>query len=213
MIAVGRTPNTEDLFLERSGVSITSHGITVNSHLQTTNKNIFACGDVVGPYLFTHMAGYQAQICARNAVLRKPFWRKAIYDDVAWALFTEPELAHLGLTEKEARKRYNRIRVYRTAFSECDRALTDGVAEGLAKVIIDGRGRIRGAHIVGAGATEVIQTLLIAASLRIPLAKLSEAMFVYPTLSELIKTTAIKVLLEKLSSGWMRWALRLARRI
>ncbi len=159
------------------------------------------------------MAGYQAQICARNAVLRKAFWRKVTYTNVAWALFTEPELAHLGLTEEEARKRYKRIHVYRTAFSECDRALTDGVGEGLAKVITDGRGRIRGAHIVGVGAADVLQTLLIAASLKIPLAKLSEAMFVYPTLSELIKTTASKVVLEKLSSGWIKWGLRLARKI
>ena len=213
LVAVGRKPNTEDLSLEESGVSFTSQGITVNSYLQTTNKNIFACGDVVGPYLFTHMASYQAQVCVRNALLRKAFWRKATYGDVAWALFTEPELAHLGLTEEEARKRYKRIRVYRTAFSECDRALTDGAGEGLVKVIIDGRGLIRGAHIVGVGAAEVIQTLLIAASLKIPLAKLSGVMFVYPTLSELIKTTATKVFLEKLSSGWMKWGLRLVRKI
>jgi pyruvate/2-oxoglutarate dehydrogenase complex dihydrolipoamide dehydrogenase (E3) component len=210
---VGRRPNTEDLSLEESGVNFTSQGIAVNSYLQTTNKNIFACGDVVGPYLFTHMAGYQAQICVRNAVLRRAFWRKVTYKDVAWALFTEPELAHLGLTEEAARKKYKRIRIYRTGFSECDRALTDGVGEGLAKVIIDGRGQIRGAHIVGVGAAEVIQGLLIAASLKIPLAKLSKAMFIYPTLSELIRTTATKVVLEKLSSGWMRWGLRLAKRI
>lgn len=213
LVAVGRRPNTEDLSLEESGVSFTSQGVAVNSYLQTTNKNIFACGDVVGPYLFTHVAGYQAQICVRNALLRRAFWRKVNYNNVAWALFTEPELAHLGLTEEEARKRYKGIRVYRTAFSECDRALTDGVGEGLAKVIIDSRGQIRGAHIVGAGAAEVIQGLLIAVFLKIPLAKLSEAMFVYPTLSELIKTTATKVVLEKLSSGWMKWGLRLARKI
>ena len=213
LVAVGRRPNTEDLSLEESGVSFTSQGIAVNSYLQTTDRNIFACGDVVGPYLFAHMAGYQAQICVRNAVLRRAFWRKVTYNNVAWALFTEPELVHLGLTEGEARKKYKRIRVYRTTFSECDRALTDGVGEGLVKVIIDGRGQIRGAHIIGAGAAEVMQSLLIAASLNIPLAKLSEAMFVYPTLSELIKTTATKVVLEKLSSGWMKWGLRLAKKI
>ena len=213
LVAVGRKPNTEDLSLEKSGVSFTPQGITVNSYLQTSNKNIFACGDVVGPYLFTHMASYQAQICARNAVLRRIFWREVSYTNVAWALFTEPELAHLGLTEEEARKKYKRIRVYRTAFSECDRALTDGAGEGLVKVIIDGRGLIRGAHIVGERAGEVMQTLLIAASLKIPLAKLSETMFVYPILSELIKTTAGKVVLEKLNSGWMKWGLRLARKI
>ncbi len=117
------------------------------------------------------------------------------------------------MTEEEARKKYKRIRIYRTKFSECDRALTDGVGGGLVKVIIDARGHIRGAHIVGAGAAEVIQAFLIAVSLKIPLAKLSETMFVYPILSELIKITASKVVLEKLNSGWMKWGLRLARKI
>lgn len=213
LIAVGRAPNTDGLSLEKCRVEFTPRGITVNSHLQTTNKNIFACGDVVGPYLFSHMAAYQAQICVRNALFYRPLWQKVNYAHAAWALFTEPELAHLGLTEEEARQKYRDIRVYKTSFSECDRAITDVAKDGLVKVIVDRRGFLLGAHGVGAGASEIMQGFLIAQSLRIPLSKISDVVFIYPTLSELVKTTATKALLDKLDNRWVKSLLRLVKSI
>jgi len=213
LVAVGRAPNIEGLGLERCGVAFTPGSITVDAYLGTTNKNIFACGDVVGPYLFSHMAAYQAQICVRNALLSRVLWQKVNYDNAGWALFTEPELAHLGLTEEEARKKHKNIRVYRTNFSECDRAITDVAKEGLVKVIVNKKGFILGAHIVGAGASEAIQGFLIAKSLKIPLSKISDVVFIYPTLSEVVKTTASKALLEKLNSWWVKSFLKLVKKI
>jgi len=213
LVAVGRAPNTEGLGLERCGVASTPEGITVGAHLETTNRNIFACGDVVGPYLFSHMAAYQAQICVRNALFSRPLWQKANYDNAGWALFTEPELAHLGSTEEEARRKHKNIRIYRTSFSECDRAITDVAKEGLVKVIVNKKGLILGAHVVGTGASETIQGFLIAKSLKIPLSKISEVVFIYPTLSEVVKTTATKALLEKLNNRWVRSLLKLVKKI
>lgn len=213
LVAVGRAPNTQGLSLEKCGVAHTPKGIIVNAYLQTANKNIFACGDVVGPYLFSHMAAYQAQICVRNALFSRHLWRKVNYDHAVWALFTEPELAHLGLTEDEARQKHREIRVYRTEFSECDRAITDVRKEGLVKVIANRRGFILGAHVVGAGASEVAHGFVMAKCLKVPLSRMSEVVFIYPTLSELVKTTATKFLLDKLKRGWVKTLLRVAKRI
>lgn len=122
-------------------------------------------------------------------------------------------MAHLGLTEEEARQKYRDIRVYKTSFSECDRAITDVAKDGLVKVIVDRRGFLLGAHGVGAGASEIMQGFLIAQSLRIPLSKISDVVFIYPTLSELVKTTATKALLDKLDNRWVKSLLRLVKSI
>ena len=192
LAAIGRAPNTGGLDLEKAGVEYSKTGIKVNGFLQTTNKNIFACGDVVGPYMFSHVASYQAQICVRNALFKRIAWGKVNYQNIAWATFTEPEVAHLGLSEEEARAKYKNIRVYKTEYSSSDRAVTDLEKEGLLKVITDKKGLILGAHIAGAQASEVIQGFLLAKTFKIPLEKLSQALFIYPTLSELVKKTAAK---------------------
>lgn len=212
LVAVGRSPSLDGLSLESAGVEYTKKGISLNSYLQTTNRNIFACGDVASPYQFSHMAAYQAQICVRNALFRRPVWQKANYSNVPWATFTDPELAHLGMTEEEARRAGGKIRVYTNGYGGSDRAVTDRETEGLLKVITDRKGRILGAHIVGAHASEIIQGFLIAKSLRIPLSRLASPIFIYPTLSELVKKTAAKPLLEKLGSPWVKKALRILKR-
>jgi pyruvate/2-oxoglutarate dehydrogenase complex dihydrolipoamide dehydrogenase (E3) component len=213
LVAVGRAPNVKDLSLEKAGIEYTKRGIKVNSYLQTTNKSIFACGDVVGPYLFTHIAAYGAQVCVRNALFRKPFWQKASYANVPWATFTEPELAHLGITEAEAREKYAGIRVYKEPYRSADRAVTDLQKEGMIKVITDKKGYILGAHIVGAHASELIQGFIIGKSLGIPLAKLSRPIFIYPTLSELVKKTSAKPLLDKLGKPWIRRVVKFLRKV
>ncbi len=213
LVAVGRAPTVEGLGLEEAGIEHTKTGITVNAFLQTTNRNVFACGDVTGPYLFSHMAAYQGQVCVRNAMFRRPVWQKVSYRNVSWATFTDPELAHLGLTEEEAREQHGEVNVYRNEYGASDRAVTDLEKDGLVKVITDAKGRILGAHIAGAQASEIIQGLLAAKSLGLPLAKLAGPIFIYPTLSELIKKTAGKPLLSKLESPLTRKVLKLLRKV
>ncbi|TAN62876.1 hypothetical protein EPN16_00775, partial [bacterium] len=213
LVAVGRSPNLEGLDLEEANVEYAKTGIKVNAFLQTTNKDIFACGDVVGPYLFSHTASYQAQICARNAILKRLAWQKANYENVSWATFTDPELAHLGLTEEEARERSGDINVYKTEYGACDRAVTDLEKDGLVKVITDKKGYILGAHIAGANAGEIMQGFMLAKSFKITLEKLSRLIYIYPTLSELVKKTAAKPLLEKANKPLVRFILKILKRL
>lgn len=212
LVAVGRAPNVDGLALEKAGVEYTKRGINVNAYLRTTNKDIFAIGDVVGPYMFSHVAAYQAQVSVRNALLRRLAWQKVNYENVAWATFTDPELAHLGITEDEAKEKGINVDIYKTEYGAVDRAVTDSEKDGLVKVITDKKGYILGAHIVGAKAGEIIQGFIIAKSMRMPLSKLATPLFIYPTLSELVKKTAAKPLLEKLNSPLVKFVIRMLRR-
>lgn len=205
LVAVGRAPNVEGLSLDRSGVGYTKKRINVNAYLQTSNSNIFACGDIVGPYMFSHVASYQASVCVRNALFKKIAWQKVNYSNIAWATFTDPELSHLGLTEEEARGKCKDIKIYKTDYTSSDRAVTDVEKEGLVKIITDKKGYILGAHIAGAGAGEVIQGLLVAKASKIPLSKLAQILYIYPTLSELIKKTAAKPLIEKMDNPFIKF--------
>lgn len=211
LVSVGRAPNLEGLSLEKADVEYTSKGIKVNDYLQTTSRNIFACGDVVGAYMFSHVAAYQASICVRNALFKRLAWQKVNYQNIAWATFTEPELAHLGLTEEEAKERYGNIKVYKTDYTSSDRAITDLEKEGLIKVIVNSKGFILGAHIVGSQAGEIIQGFLIAKSSKIPLSKISQVLFIYPTLSELVKKTAAKPLIEKLDNPLIKFVMKVMK--
>jgi pyruvate/2-oxoglutarate dehydrogenase complex dihydrolipoamide dehydrogenase (E3) component len=211
LVAVGRAPNLEGLALDKAGVQYTNKGVDVNAYLQTTNRDIFACGDVVGPYLFSHVAAYQASVAVRNALFKRLAWQKVNYANITWATFTDPEVAHLGLTEEEARERHQDVKVYRTEYPNVDRAITDVEKDGLIKIITNKKGQILGAHAVGAQAGEIIQGLLIAKAQGIPLAKLSGVMFIYPTLSELVKKTAAKPFVEKADNPLVKFALKVMR--
>ncbi|HTR44388.1 MAG TPA: FAD-dependent oxidoreductase [Thermodesulfovibrionales bacterium] len=186
LIAVGRRPNVEGLNLEGAGVMCTERGVQADTRLRTTAPNIYACGDVVGPYLFSHMAEYQALIAARNAFL--PFKKKTDYRHVVWCTFTDPELAHAGLTEQEAREIYgDKIGVYRHEYRNTDRGKTDVAEIGIAKFICNSRGRLVGAHILGSRAADVIHEAQLVKSLGIPFSKIYSAIHIYPTFSDVIK--------------------------
>jgi pyruvate/2-oxoglutarate dehydrogenase complex dihydrolipoamide dehydrogenase (E3) component len=212
LVATGRAPNVEELGLERGGVETTEKGIVVDNYLRTTAKHMWACGDVTGKYLFTHMAEYQARLVVGNALF--PMRRKADYRVVPWTTFTDPEVARVGLTEAEARERYGeKVRVYRYAFGEVDRAVAEGEPFGFVKVVCDARGQILGAHVLGPQGGELLQPLVLAMKAGMPIARLSQTIHAYPTLVEANRRAADLYYREKLFSGamgrllrgWVRW--------
>ncbi len=213
LVAVGRAPNLKGLDLEKAGVDYTPKGLKVNEYLQTTNPNVFACGDVASPYQFSHVAALQASVAVRNAMFKRLAWAKINYNNMTWATFTDPELAHLGLTEEESRKQFGEIKVYKTPYTNVDRAVTDLEKQGLIKIITDKKGLILGAHVVGANAGEIIQGFLIAKSNRMPLSKLAQTLYIYPTLSELVKKTAAKPFIEQGNNPFIKFVIKAMKNI
>ncbi|MEO0984675.1 MAG: FAD-dependent oxidoreductase [Cyanobacteria bacterium J06639_14] len=191
LVAAGRVPNVESLNLQTAGVEVGKEGILVNAKLQTTNAKIYAAGDVIGGYQFTHVAGYEGAVAMQNALIG-PFF-KAYYEVIPWATFTEPELGRVGLTEEQARKRYeDDIMILCHNFDHVDRALAEGAGVGFAKFITRKNGEILGAHIVGPAAGELIHEVVMAMSYKLKVDKL-KFMHVYPTLSEINSKTALQL--------------------
>lgn len=199
LVAVGRQPNIDTLVLNKAGVKTIRRGIIVDTTLRTTAKNIYACGDVVGPYLFSHMAWHQAVIATQNALI--PLFKKRMnYDHTIWVTFTAPELATIGLTEQAARDRYgNTISIYRRSYSDIDRGRTDRTEEGLAKFICDKKGRLIGVHILGERAGDIIHEVQLGKVHGIPFAKLQSMIHAYPTYSELIWHAAKEAYVDRLA--------------
>lgn len=188
LIAAGRVPNVEDLNLAAANVETTSQGIDVDRRLRTTNKRIYAIGDVTGGYLFTHIAGYDAGIVIRNALFKLP--AKASYGAAPWVTYTDPELAHVGLREDEARSRYGEIRVLKSEFADNDRARCEGRTTGFAKVLVHKSGRVLGATIVGPHAGELIQIWILALNKGLKIRDLTGYIAPYPTYGEITKRIA-----------------------
>jgi pyruvate/2-oxoglutarate dehydrogenase complex dihydrolipoamide dehydrogenase (E3) component len=188
LVAAGRKPNVSGLNLEAAGIKYDEHGIRVNRGLETSNGRVFAIGDVTGGPQFTHVANYHAGIVIRRILFRLP----ATVDDaiVPRVTFTDPELAHVGLTEEAARDRNGRIRIYRWPYHENDRAHIEHATEGLVKVVTDARGKIQGAGIVGEQAGELIQMWALAVSQGLDIKALAQWISPYPTLSEINKRSA-----------------------
>lgn len=186
LIAVGRKANIEHMGLDEAGVRVTKRGIVTDDTMRTTAQNIYAAGDVVGPYQFSHIAWQQAVVAAQNVCI--PLFKKKIsYDNCVWVTFTAPELATLGLTEEAAREQYgDSIKIYRRTYNEIDRGRIDGTQDGMAKVICDKKGYIIGAHIVGARAGEMIHELVLLKQLGKPFDYLQSMVHAYPTYSELL---------------------------
>ncbi len=191
LVAVGRQPNVESLNLDAAGVKLGKLGIEVNTKLQTTNSRIYACGDVIGGYQFTHVAGYQANIVLKNALFLPVL--KADYRVIPWATFTDPELARVGLTEQEARERYgDDIYVVKQGFDEVDRAQAEAATAGFAKIITRRNGQILGAHLVGPSAGELIHEIILAMSHKLKISALG-GIHIYPTLTEINSKAAFEL--------------------
>ncbi|MEK6223471.1 MAG: dihydrolipoyl dehydrogenase [Thermodesulfobacteriales bacterium] len=208
LIAAGRSPNVEGLNLEAAAIEYTSQGITVNDGLKTTAKNIWACGDVVGPYLFTHMAEYQAGIVIRNALLKLN--AKVDYSIVPWTTFTDPEVAHVGITETQARESGINYSVYKHEYADVDRALTEVEGIGFIKIITTGwRGKIIGSHLIGPNAGELIAELSLAIRKKLTVKDISSTIHVYPTLALGTRQTADIAFRRKFeSSQWLQRIIR-----
>ena len=189
LVAAGRRPNTEGLDLEAAGIRYSPKGIEVDKRLRTTNRKVFAIGDVTGAYPFTHMAGHHAGVVIRNALFHLP--AKVSYDAVPWVTYVDPELAHVGLGEGEARERFgDDIRVLRGSFAENDRAQAERETDGLIKIVVGRKGRVLGATIVGAHAGELILTWVLAVREGLKIGSIANLIAPYPTLSEVSKRAA-----------------------
>ena len=191
LIAAGRAPNVEGLGLDKIGVQVGSRGIEVNNKLQTSVSNIYAAGDVIGHYLFTHVAAFQAQLLLRNIFF--PLSKTINYAVVPWTTFCDPEVARCGLTEAEAREKYGDVDVFTLDQADVDRAVAEGETHGFSKVIATRwTGKILGVHLVGTNAGEVVHEYVLAMQSGIPLRKLSGMIHVYPTFSSSVWRVAGK---------------------
>ncbi|GHO86022.1 dihydrolipoyl dehydrogenase family protein [Dictyobacter formicarum] len=183
LVATGRQPNVAGLNLEAAGVLYTERGILVNDYLQTSMSNIFALGDVIGGYDFTHIAAYQAGVAVRNALL--PIGKQKVdYRVLPWCTFTRPEVAHIGLTQAEAERHYKHVRVVTFPWREIDRAQTENEQAGFIKLILKGRKEeIVGAHLIGAQAGELLGELALAMKHHLSIGHIYNTIHPYPTYS------------------------------
>ena len=188
LIATGRAANVAGLNLEAARIKYDKRGIKVNSRLTTSNRRVYAIGDVVGGPQFTHVANYHADIVLRRALFRLP--ARVDHDVIPWTTFTDPELAHVGLSEEAARQRFGRIRVLRWPFHENDRAQTEHASDGFVKVVTDAKGRILGASVVGRLAGEVIQMWCLAVAQGLKIGAMTRWISPYPAVSEVNKRVA-----------------------
>lgn len=204
LVAVGRQPNTDNLDLEKAGVKFDKKQIFTDEYLQTSQKRIFAAGDVTAHFQFTHMADYEAQVVIQNAFVPFPFKKKIDFRVVPWATFTEPEAARVGLTEREAREKFgDKVKVYKLAFEDNDRAQAESETEGFAKIILH-RKRIIGAHLVGAHAGELVHEFVLAMTHNLTLADLNKAIHIYPTFAKITQAAGTEATLETLKSPFVQ---------
>ncbi len=188
LMAVGRKPNLDRLNLAAAGVETTRGGVRVDAGLRTTNRRIYAVGDVAGPLQFTHVAAYHAGIVIRSALFGLP--ARVRSDHIPWATYTDPEMAQVGLTEAQARDRHgDRAQVIRFDYAGNDRAIAEGKTVGRIKVMVV-KGRPVGASIVGPQAGELIGVWALALAGRLKIGAVANMVAPYPTLGEINKRVA-----------------------
>ena len=188
LVATGRAANVNGLELEKAGIKYDRKGIEVSSDLRTSNKRVYAIGDVSGGFQFTHVAGYHAGLVIQSILFR--IAGKENRDIIPWATYTDPELAHVGLDEEMARKRVGTINILRWPYAENDRAQAERKTEGLVKIVTDKKGKILGASIAGANAGEMINVFALAVSKKLKVQDLRGFIAPYPTMTEITKRAA-----------------------
>jgi pyruvate/2-oxoglutarate dehydrogenase complex dihydrolipoamide dehydrogenase (E3) component len=192
LVAVGRTANTAGYGLEELGIPVNRSGtVETNEYLQTRYPNIYACGDVAGPYQFTHTASHQAWYAAVNALFGGLRKFRADYSVIPWATFTDPEVARVGLNETEARAGNTPYEVTTYALDDLDRAIADGEAHGMVKVLTaPGTDKVLGATIAGEHASDLIVEYIAAMRHGIGLNRILGTIHIYPTWAEANKYAA-----------------------
>jgi pyruvate/2-oxoglutarate dehydrogenase complex dihydrolipoamide dehydrogenase (E3) component len=200
LIASGRTPTVAELDLDKAGVRYSDAGIAVDEQLRTNVKHIYAAGDVLGGYQFTHFAGWQAFQAARNALL--PGSARGFSDIVPWVTYTDPEVAHVGMTEEQARAKFGgRIQVRRCEMNQTDRAVCEDDRDGLLKVVATHDGIVVGATVIHARAGETITEFVLAMKHHLKLSDLAGAIHPYPTYATAVQQLAAEATVEELLSG------------
>ena len=211
LVGVGRAPNIEGLELEKAGIAYDRAGVKVNDSLQTSNPNIYAAGDICFPYKFTHTADALARILIANALFMGR--QKASALTIPWCTYTDPEIAHVGMYERDAQEKGIEVTTFTVPMSDIDRALLDGDAEGFARVHLrKGTDRILGATIVARHAGEIINEFSLAITNGLGLSAIAKTIHPYPTQAEVIKRladsynrTRLTPFVKNLLSGWLKW--------
>jgi len=212
LVAAGRAPNVEDLDLDKADIAFSKRGITVDKGLRTSNRRVYAIGDVNGLHPFTHMAGFHGSLVIRNALFRLPVNVHATA--LPWTTYTDPEMAQVGLTEAQARERHgDGVRVVRWPLHDNDRAQTERQTAGLVKAVADSRGRVLGAGIVAPRAGELIHVWCLAMAKGLKLGTVAQMVVPYPTLGEASKRAAGSFFTDTLFSPRTRWLIRLLQRL
>ncbi len=189
MVAAGRAPNVNGLDLEKANIAYDKRGIQVKDTLKTTNRRVFAIGDVTGGLQFTHVAGYHAGLVIRAVLFRMN--ARENRNIIPWVTYTAPEMAHVGMNEEQAKKKHRDIRILRWPYGENDRAQAERKTAGLIKVVTDKRGNILGASIVGESAGEMINMWSLIISQKMNVKAITGFVSPYPTLSEIGRRAAI----------------------
>ena len=211
LIAAGRAPKLDGLGLEAAGIAYGPTGVTVGRGLKTTNRRVYAIGDAAGGPMFTHVANYHASLVIRNALFR--LRAKLRYNAVPWVTFTDPELAHVGLNDEQAKQQGHRIRVLRWPYRENDRAQAERATQGHVKVVTTTRGRILGATIVGARAGELITPWTLAIDQGLNIRAMAQVVVPYPTRSEAGQRAALCYFASVPANPHVRRAIRWLRRL
>ncbi len=211
LIAVGRSPNVEELGLEAAGVAYSRKGVQVDDRLRTTHPDIYAAGDICSSYPFTHVADFMARIVIRNALF---FGRaKASALTIPWCTYTEPEIAHVGLYAKQAAEQGLEVEAFTRELAHVDRAVLEGHTRGFVRVHVrKGGDRILGATIVAPHAGEMISEIVLAMTHGLGLKKIAATIHPYPTQAEAVRQigdaynrTRLTPFVRKLFSRWMAW--------
>lgn len=200
LVAVGRAPNVDTLDLDKAGVTCTKQGIHVNAHLQTNVPHIYAVGDVTDGPKFTHYSGFQAAVAGRNAIF--PFAGNGHDPLLPWVTFTDPEVAHVGLTEAQARQQYgSTIKVFSMPLTEGDRTVADDDTEGFIKLVYRGSGDLLGATVVADRAGEMIFEFELAVKKKVSLRQLAQVLHAYPTYSDVSRRAISKLVVNELMNS------------
>jgi len=210
LLATGRRANVASLNLEAAGVKTYKGGIEVNDKCRTNKRHIYAVGDVTGRYQFTHMCEHMAKIATANALLKFPM--KIDHKHVPWATYTEPELAHVGASEKELKEKGVSFETYKFPFSKIDRAVTDGQTTGLIKVFAKKwNGKILGASVVGAHAGEMISQYALAMKNGVTLRNFADTIHPYPSYGLGARRAADQWYIKNQSETVVKWIQRVFR--